>query len=130
MRRRTAWVALAVATLAFAVVVGSAAGKPAAGVRVGLLYDSAVPQLRNMTDHAGTSPYWLAWLAESTTTDAQGRFALDHIQTGLYRLLVSAPPAPRAPSGATLPSVQNGPSMIDVSASSPGARLGEVAITP
>src|SRR4051794_32713333 len=46
MRRRTAWVAVAVATLVFAVVVGSAAGKPAAGKPI--VIGAAVDLTKNM----------------------------------------------------------------------------------
>ena len=90
-------------------------GKPLAGVQVGalpvrlnglpkdmepLLLQSETELLAPRWEGFGFPPFrprpWrLRWISAGTMTDAQGRFSLDHLTEGEYRLVCSLPPESR-----------------------------------
>lgn len=107
-------------------------GRPAAGAKVGLMAERAVEQAGFMTDASThlTSPFWLSWIGASTTTDSQGRFAMDRLLYGRYVLLVQLPGPLDTAAAAKPAAVSNGPATITVRTSAPPVDLGTITITP
>jgi hypothetical protein len=66
-------------------------GKPAAGCRIGLVPLGAFRDLEgSIIPGFGLNLFWLRWVSVAVDCDAQGRFHLEHVVAGHYRLIVMA----------------------------------------
>lgn len=67
-------------------------GKPAAGIRVGVVPEPALRELPGMFLEDGSlRPFWLRWVAARASTDEAGGFKLEKLLSGTYRLVVGIP---------------------------------------
>jgi len=106
-------------------------GRPARGVRVGLVPSRAVREaFRSALGPGLIRPFWLRFLTAVTTTDAQGRFALEHIVAGHYRLILTSSEV-RLPPGPQFLPARNAPGDMFIAYGKPHFELGDIdLITP
>jgi hypothetical protein len=103
-------------------------GKPAAGVRVGLVPAFAVPEAFRSSIAPGIiRPYWLRWVGPKALTNAAGQFRMEDITAGSYRMILSSP-AVRALPFSRAVSVENAPGRIFVGFGRKSADVGVIRL--